>query len=127
MKIDFLDETVITPEWNGNKDLPEVERFTVTMKALSTTHLLDLLDILSGMGIEDEDMSNASMKQAADIIKSTQTLIPEYCVITNLFTPAGEAIDSRVVVQDSRYLMLAVELFTSLMDVSQLNEEDEGN
>ena len=127
MKVDFQDTVVVTPEWGGNKDLPEAEQFTVEMKPLTTEDLLNLLDVLSAMDLEGSDMANASMEQAASIIKSTQDLIPRYCTLQNLFNPSGAALSIDTVINDSRYMMLAVELFTSIMEVSQLGDEDEGN
>lgn len=127
MKVDFHDSTTVTPEWNGNQDLPEDERFTVEMTPLSTNDLIDLLDVLAAMEIDESEMSNVDMNQAAKIIKATQDLIPRYCVINKLFTPAGAPIDANVVVSDARFMTLAVELFASLMAASQVDEEDEGN
>ncbi len=119
MRVEFHDSATVTPEWNGNQDLPKEDQFTVTMTPLSTNDLIDLLDVLAAMEIDESEMSNVDMNQAAKIIKATQDLIPRYCTINELFTPHGASIDASVVVSDARFMTLAVELFASLMAASQ--------
>jgi hypothetical protein len=127
MKLDFVEVKEITPEWNGNRELPAEEQFTVSLRTLSVDDLLDLLDVMTSMGVDEgADMKALPIAQAKDLIKGAQKLLPTYATINNLFTAAGEIMTIEAVCVDARMLDLSIEIFSDLMDISQVNEEDEG-
>jgi len=129
MKLDFDLETTFTPEWNGNKDLPAADQFTVTVSDMSVADMLIVVDAMAS--IQDVQADIDTGKVPADQMKAVLTaaseIMPRYCTVHNLNRRDGSPVTVEEVAGHSRYLGLLMEIFGAMVNTSNVSEDDAGN
>ncbi len=124
MKVKFSLITDFTPEWNGNRELPEAEQCKVTLKTLESMDLLELADALERQGIEGEvDTSTMTSKDIKSLLKETGRLLPKYVTIEGIEGDDGPVTLEQIVTYPD-FMELAVELLMQLANISQPTEDD---
>ena len=127
MKVSFSLIREYTPEWNGNRELPEAEKCTATLKTLESLDLLELADAMERQGL-DGTVDTGKMK-AGDIrslVSEVGRLLPKYVDIKGLEGDDGP-IPVDTLVAYPEFMELAIELLLQLANISQPTEDDVGN
>lgn len=118
MKLAFSRSVPYTPEWNGNKSLPEEDQIKCTLTPMKVGHLLDLMDAI---GIQGSDKVMVSAQQMSKVIGQLGHLVPEYIHIKGLEDTDGP-VTPDLLVQQAFYLELTTELVMKLAEISMPSE-----
>lgn len=129
MKTDFSKDHDYTPEWNGNKELPEDEQVKCVLSVLDMDALMALLDAFTEVGIEGEvDTDSIDAAKIKPVLEQFGDLLPKHVTeLSNLFGKKGDALTIEDVVKYPVFLNLALELLMKLTEVSSPTDEDVGN
>lgn len=124
MRVKFSLITDFTPEWNGNKELPEDEQCKATLKTLENMDLLEFADSLERQGLEGEvDTSTMTSKDIKSLLRETGRLLPKYVTIEGIEGDDGPVTLEQIVTYPD-FMELAVELLMQLANISQPTEDD---
>ncbi len=128
MKIKFSLKRDFVPEFNGNRDLPEVDKIKCILTTLDNFDLLELGDAFSRSGMQDGelDTSKISAEQARILLDATVSIIPKYTELTGLDGDDGPLTVEQIV-RYPDFQELATELLVELARVSAPTEADTGN
>lgn len=127
MRVKFSLITDFTPEWNGNRDLPEAEQVKATLKTLESMDLLELADALERQGLEGEvDTAKMTSKDIKSLLLETGRLLPKYVTIEGIEGDDGPITLEQIVTYPD-FMELAVELLMQLANISQPTEDDVKN
>jgi len=129
MQIAFSIDHPYTPEWRGNNELPEAERFTATLSTMTVSDLMLLLDGFSEAGVEGTvEVTSIGTEQMKPIIAQLGTLLPKYVKIHNLNRAEdGTSVTVDDVIKFPYFLNLSVELLMKLAEISTPQDDDVGN
>jgi hypothetical protein len=124
MKRTFSRTVTFTPEWEGNRALPEAEQIKATIKPLVVDDLMHLMDALGSL--PKQEGGALDTPALAKALSECKDIIPKYVTVSNL-----EDADGPVSLEDitryPAYLTLAVELLMEAARVSMPSESAEGN
>lgn len=128
MKIKFSLKRPFTPEFNGNKKLPDGEQIKCILTTLDNFDLLELGDAFSRAGMNDGelDTSKIDAAQARILLDATASIIPKYTEITGLDCDDGPVTVDQVV-RFPDFQELATELLVELAQISAPTEADAKN
>ena len=133
MKVAFSRAVDYTPEWRGNRDLPEQERCKIILKPLEMADLVLLMDKLqeaSGGTVDQESLTAlaeaTTTEQIRGLIDTCGELVPTHCEVINLEDASGN-ISAEDIVRFPFYMELTAELLSELANISMPNEEEEKN
>jgi hypothetical protein len=129
MQISFSVDHPYTPEWRGNNELPEGERFTATLSTLTVGDLMVLLDGFTAAGVEGTtEVSDIGPDQIKPILSQAGSLLPKYVKLHNLNrSDDGSEVTIANVVEFPYFLNLSVELLMKLAEISTPQDDDVGN
>jgi len=129
MKIDFSLSVPYTPEWRGNKDLPETEQVSCKLVVLDMGSLMSLVDAFTEMGITGEvDTDNISGDKIKPVLDQFGSLLPAHVEdFTGLYDASGRALTVEDIVKYPRFLNLALELLMKLSEISSPSDDDVKN
>jgi hypothetical protein len=132
MKVQFSKSVPFTPEFNGNKALPEPEQFRVTLTPLPLGELIAFTEVLSANKVEQVDVQadadagklksedTAKMRSTVDAVAQT---LPKYVKIVQ----GADGFDLTDVVSYAQFSGLANELVQKLCEISSPNKDDQKN
>jgi hypothetical protein len=132
MKSNFSKTVPFTPEWNGNKDLPEKDQLRVTLKPMPLGDLLSCTEALSSGQLDEAKVTEAKKKNTAVkftkddtakmkvSIETLQEYIPKFVTIDQ----GAEDFTLDEVVKYSQFSELANELIGKLVEISSPNKAD---
>lgn len=127
MKVQFSLAREYTPEWNGNRELPEDEQVKATLKTLESMDLLELADALERQGVDGEvDSTKMTAKDIKALLTETGRLLPKYVEVTGIEGDDGPITMHQIIAYPD-FMELAVELLMQLANISQPTEDDLGN
>lgn len=128
MKVRFSREKKYTPEWNGNRDLPEAEQVKALVKPARMGDLLDIVDAFSSVGETKIDTETTDPKVMRQIVEACAEILPKYVTITGLEGEDGP-VDLVEALQYLTFTPLMVELLGHLTEIStpDSKDTDEGN
>lgn len=128
MKIKFSLKRPFTPEFNGNRDLPEADQIKCILTTLDNFDLLELGDAFSRAGMNDGelDTSTISAEQARVLLDATVSIIPKYTEMTGLEGDDGPLTVEQIV-RFPDFQELATELLVQLAQISAPTEADAKN
>jgi hypothetical protein len=122
MKVKFSREVPYTPEWNGNRDLPEKEQVKVILKPMQVA---DLLLVMDAMGRKPGEAA-AEQVDVGRLIREAGGILPKYITLQGLEDDNGP-----VAVEDilnfGAYVPLASELLMECARISMPSDAAEGN
>lgn len=128
MKLNFTNVTIFTPMWNGNKDLPEDEQVKVTIKDMDLTDLIAVADAMGDLvGSGAMDQEKVPVTQIKSLITAAKEILPKYCTLENLEDSQGNPVQITDILGSSKYINLMLEVFTEIVNTSEVSEEDQGN
>lgn len=124
MKVLFSLVREYTPEFNGNRELPEAEQCKATLKTLESLDLLELADAMERQGLEGTvDTGKMKAGDIKSLVSEVGRLLPKYVTVTNLEGSDGP-ISVEVLVAYPEFMELAIELLLQLSNISQPTEDD---
>lgn len=122
MKIEFSRSIKYTPEFNGNKELPENEQLKADISIMEITDLLDLGDAFKQAKFEKGDLKDMKIEQQKTLVVNAAKYVCKYVKLTN---NDGFSVDD--VSKYPQFLQLSVELLFALLNGSKPNADDEKN
>lgn len=128
MKYNFTPTAPFTPEWNGNRELPEDEQISMTLSILSMGDLLNLMDVMENQGHKgevDSDMLPASTTKA--IVDLATELLPRYATDFKGLDTDNGPLDLTALCAYPQFIGLVVEITFELISRSTPNEDDTKN
>jgi len=124
MKINFSRSVPYTPEWNGNRELPEAEQVKAVIKPMTVDDLLVMMDALGRRpGVPEGDPTSMDTGR---LIKEAGALLPKYVEINNLTDDSGP-VSVNDLLTFGAFIPLASELLMECARVSMPSESAEGN
>jgi hypothetical protein len=127
MKISFSEKITFVPEWKGNDKLPEDEQIKVTLKVMTMSDLLTVMDMFQASGLSGEvDAAKVDVEKTKKVLAGAKEILPKYAEITNLELDTGFA-SIETVVHYGTFTRLAMEILLKLAQISTPNEEEQGN
>lgn len=135
MKVKFSANVPYTPEWNGNRQLPEKEQIKSILKPMEFDDLMSFFDAIGGSKVAvelKEQISSGNVdvvKERVDFTKVIQqvgSLVPKYATIENLEGDDGP-LTVEAIARYPRFMELIIELLSKLSEISSPSEETEGN
>jgi hypothetical protein len=122
MKVSFSHNKSFTPAWRGNRDLPENERFTVTLHPMNSDDLFLLMDAIGPV----EQGQNLGNDQVRNLVKNVGGLLPKYVQFQNLEDGDGP-VNPETVATFPYFLDLAAELLMEIAGNSVPSDNAQGN
>jgi hypothetical protein len=122
LKIEFSRTREYTPEYNGNKELPENEQLKAQIKVMTLNDLLDLGDTFKQADFEQGDLKDMRIDQMKVLVNGAGKYVPKYVTLQG-----NDGFDLSDVVQYPQFLQLAAELLFSLLTFSQPTGTDVKN
>lgn len=122
MKVNFSRETVFIPEFNDNKLLPDEEQLKIKLKVMNLLDLLDLTDILKGVGFDKGDIKDLTVEQMKTIVKEGAKYIPKYASLVG-----ADGFTLQDITDYAAFLPLATELLFTLLNNASPNAADAKN
>jgi hypothetical protein len=126
MKIQFSRTVPYTPEWNGNKDLPDHEQIKCVIKPMVIADLVTLLDVIGSTAKGGGTSTTLSASEAANMIGACKDLLPRYVSITGLHDDDGPVLIDHLT-QFAQYMPLASETIMACATISSPSAATEGN
>ena len=128
MKLKFSLKRPYTPEFNGNRELPEAERIECVLPTLDNFDLLELGDAFTRAGMQDGNLDTSAItaEQARVLLNATLNIIPKYTELTGLEGDDGPLTIEQIV-RFPDFQALATELLVTLAQISAPTEADTGN
>lgn len=124
MKIKFSREVPYTPEWNGNRELPEGEQVRTTIKPMTVE---DLLIVMEAMGRRPgQEAGSAVQVDVGKLISEAGAMLPKYVDITGLDDDSGP-VTTKDLLTFGAFIPLASELLMECVRVSMPSETAEKN
>ena len=112
-----------TPDFNGNKDLPEEKQLFAMLAPLTNAELFDVRDALQAAGFKEKmDSTQLTGDQQRALVKNAGSYLPSHVTLTN-----NEGFDINDVVNYSDFLPLAIDLLFTLIAKSTPTEADVKN
>lgn len=130
MRIAFSKSVKYVPEWNGNHEAPQDERYTATLQPTDLATLIDMMDTFQAMGVDtsgkvETDKIDASTVKA--ILNQFGATLPKFVELTGLVDADDKPITVEDVVRYGPFMPLAMELLGKLAEISSPQQDDEKN
>lgn len=127
MKVKFSRKVLFTPEWNGNKLLPDHERVFVNLKPLTMAELIDLAEVIGELAdMRQENVTSADLKRIGSLLKTMTPIFKSNVEIQGLEDENGP-VTSEAVLEYQTYMELATEIMAKLSEISSPSEKSEKN
>ena len=127
MQLDFNNESTFTPKWKGNdtSDSP----FTVTIRDMDLVDLIVVADAMTSVKLTNDtiDAGNIPVTEIKTLLVSAKDILPKYCSVSDLTFQNGNAVTIQDIVSSSRYIDLMLEIFSQMVNVSEVSETDQKN
>ena len=128
MKVDFSTELLYTPEWNGNRELEEHERIFATLKPLTLSEMIDLMDVLSYVSNVQgtTNISTADTKKIGELLVSLAPIFEKNVHLQGLEGQKG-SLTSTDILQYQYFMDLTTEIMNKLVELSMPSVASEKN
>jgi hypothetical protein len=129
MKFKFTPTSVFSPEWNGNRDLPESEQITMTLSVLNMGDLLNLMDTIESHkdGNDSVDSDSLDVSTVKEIVSMANELLPKYVTDFKGLESDDGPIGLDTLCKYPQFMNLVVEITFELINKSTPDEEDSKN
>jgi hypothetical protein len=122
VKTNFSLKQLYTPEWNGNKTLPEKDQLVAVMSMPDVQDTFEIIERLQANGVTAQDSATVGFARARAIAAQAGEYIPKYMVLEG-----AENFSVEDVIKYPPYFNLAVELLFELVRFAQPSEDDTKN
>lgn len=117
----FSKSQPFTPEFNGNKELPEPDQFRVTLTALTLSELITVQDTIAQA--QPEDGEKANTEQLRSLVELNGPVLLKHVTIVQ----GADGFTLEDIAEYAHFFQLALELLKKLNEISQPTERDVKN
>lgn len=127
MKVKFTVSQRFEPEWEGNRELPEDERISMTLCPLDLASLVELSDAFRAAGAS-ENNTEVSQTDMMPVLNQFKHVLPQ-CVtdFKGLSNQDGTAIGVEQIIKYAHFTSLAVEILMKIVEISSPSDSDVKN